>query len=68
MPGIPSAADMARDGVSLKELNLKLLEKIEELTLYTLEQESQLREKDSRISSLESRMSVLEDFLKASKK
>ena len=38
LPNIPSAKQMEADGVKLKEMNLKLLEKIEELTLYILEQ------------------------------
>ena len=44
LPNIPSAAEMERNGVSLKEMNLKLLEKIEELTLYILEQEKEIED------------------------
>jgi len=43
LPNIPSAAEMEKEGVLLKEMNLKLLEKIEELTLYTLEQQELLK-------------------------
>ena len=39
LPNIPSAKEMETQGVKLKKLNMKLLEKIEELTLYTLEQQ-----------------------------
>lgn len=42
LPGIPSAKEMEENGVSLKALNLKLLEKIEELTLYTLQQQKEI--------------------------
>lgn len=42
LPNIPSAATMAEDGISLKQMNLALLQKIEELTLYTIEQQEQL--------------------------
>ncbi len=42
LPGIPSAKSLSQDGISLKEMNLKLLQKIEELTLYTLEQQDQI--------------------------
>src|SRR5690606_13741149 len=37
LPNIPSAKNMETDGINLKEFNLKLLEKIEELTLYTIQ-------------------------------
>ena len=39
LPGIPSAAEVAENGVSLGEMNSKLLEKIEELTLHTINQQ-----------------------------
>lgn len=48
LPKLPSASEMEEDGMSLKEMNLLLLEKIEELTLYTIQQQKEidaLREK-----------------------
>ena len=36
LPNIPSAKDMEENGIQLGEMNMKLLEKIEELTLYVL--------------------------------
>lgn len=36
LPEIPSAAEMEENGINLKEMNLKLLQKIEELTLYVI--------------------------------
>ncbi len=36
LPGIPSAAEVAENGVDLGEMNAKLLQKIEELTLYVI--------------------------------
>lgn len=47
LPGVPSAADIAADGLNMTEMQMVLLKKIEELTLYTLEQ-------DARIQTLES--------------
>jgi hypothetical protein len=38
LPGIPSAEEVKADGVDLGEMNAKLLKKIEELTLYLIEQ------------------------------
>ncbi|MFN3840769.1 MAG: hypothetical protein ACK4RF_08680 [Cyclobacteriaceae bacterium] len=37
LPGIPSAKEVADKGVALGEINTKLLQKIEELTLYIIE-------------------------------
>ena len=42
LPGVPSAEQMAEKGMNLKQMNLLLLEKVEELTLYTLEQQKEL--------------------------
>ena len=41
LPGVPSAIEMKEKGMSLKEMNLLLLEKIEELTLYMIELKKQ---------------------------
>lgn len=42
LPKIPSATQMEEEGISLKEMNLLLLEKIEELTLYTIQQQKEI--------------------------
>lgn len=42
LPQIPSAEAMKEDGISLKQMNLLLLKKIEELTLYTLQQQKEI--------------------------
>lgn len=42
LPNVPSAATLEQEGMSLKEMNLLLLEKIEELTLYTIEQQKEI--------------------------
>ena len=43
LPNIPSAQQVEQDGIPLGEMNRLLLEKIEELTLYILEQEERIR-------------------------
>lgn len=53
LPGVPSAAQMKEEGVSLKQLNLVLLEKIEELTLYTLAQQKELNTLKEKVETLE---------------
>ncbi|WP_408040839.1 hypothetical protein [Tenacibaculum amylolyticum] len=40
---IPSAKEVTKNGVQLGEMNKKLLEKIEELTLYTIQQEKEIK-------------------------
>ncbi|QLE02011.1 hypothetical protein HX109_10765 [Galbibacter sp. BG1] len=37
LPNVPSAEDLEKDGLDLKQMNLRLLEKIEELTLYVIQ-------------------------------
>ncbi len=42
LPGIPSAAEVAEKGVSLGDMQSKLLAKVEELTLHLIEQEKRI--------------------------
>ncbi|MGW9686769.1 hypothetical protein [Flagellimonas sp. 2504JD1-5] len=73
LPNIPSAKEMEANGIQLGEMNMKLLEKIEELTLYTLEQEKKLKtqnfkiekleEKNKKIVELENRLQKIEKLL-----
>lgn len=44
LPEIPSAEEMEANGVSINELQIQLLQKIEELTLYILQQEKEIQE------------------------
>ena len=44
LPEIESASDMKNNGIDLGKLNIQLLQKIEELTLYTIEQEKKIRD------------------------
>jgi hypothetical protein len=52
LPGIPSEKEVAENGVSLGEMQAKLLQKIEELTLYVIELKKEndlLRQRMSRL-------------------
>lgn len=42
LPKIPSAEEIEQNGLSLKEMNLLLLEKIEELTIFTIQQQKEI--------------------------
>ncbi len=44
LPGIPSAIEMEQTGQAVAEMQRKLLEKIEELTLYIIDQQKQIDE------------------------
>jgi hypothetical protein len=44
LPEIPTAKQMVENGVNLGELNIKLLQKVEELTLHLIEKDKQLRD------------------------
>lgn len=63
LPNIPSAKEMEANGVELGTMNMKLLEKIEELVLYTLQQEEKLADKEERIQNLEKRLERLETLM-----
>ncbi|WP_347922491.1 hypothetical protein [Pontimicrobium sp. SW4] len=63
LPNIPSAKEMEANGIELGVMNMKLLEKIEELTLYTLEQEEKLKNQMQINSSLNKRLIRLEQLL-----
>jgi len=61
LPNIPSAEEIkANKGFEIGEMNRKLLEKIEELTLYTIEQEKKLE----KMEALEVRIAKLEQLIK----
>jgi trimeric autotransporter adhesin len=43
LPGVPSADEMVSEGLDVAKMNAKLLEKVEELTLYMLNQQKQIQ-------------------------
>ena len=48
LPEIPSAQEVAENGVNLGEMEAKLLQKIEELTLYIIQQEKRIKQLESK--------------------
>lgn len=44
LPEIPSAQQMQEEGMSVDQMVVKLLQKVEELTLYTIQQEERIKE------------------------
>lgn len=52
LPNVPSAREVEEEGVGLGELNKKLLEKVEELTLYMLQQQEEIEQLKKEIEEL----------------
>ncbi|STC93854.1 hypothetical protein [Chryseobacterium carnipullorum] len=66
MPEIASAKVMEKDGVNIGEFQIKLLQKIEELTLYSIEQNKQikkLQEENKTLKSQSEKINKLEKQL-----
>ncbi len=53
LPEIPSAKEVAANGVTLGQMNAGLLQKLEELTLYLLDLQDQNRDLLERVKKLE---------------
>jgi len=60
LPDVPSAAQIADTGLDMTAMQMALLKKVEELTLYTLEQEARL----ARMNTLEMENAALSARLK----
>ena len=50
LPEIPSATEMEQNGVNLNEFTIQLLQKVEELTLYTIEQEKRIKQLEEQLN------------------
>jgi hypothetical protein len=59
LPEVPSAKQMEEEGLNLKEMNLLLLKKVEELTLHLIAQEKNNKEQQQRIAILEQQMKMI---------
>lgn len=53
LPNVPSAEEMANKGLDVAETSAKLMEKIEELTLYLIEANKKIEELDKKVKNLE---------------
>lgn len=56
LPEIPSAKEMEANGVQLLEMNMLLLKKIEELTLYVIDLKSENETLNEKISTIEQKL------------
>jgi hypothetical protein len=60
LPDMPSATTVKEEGVNLSSMPQKLLKKVEELTLYTLNQEGAINDQQEIIKELRVRLAALE--------
>jgi hypothetical protein len=70
LPNVPSAKDIKENGLQLGEMSNVLLQKIEELTLYAIEQQKtieRLQKENESFKKLEARLTKLEIELEAKK-
>jgi hypothetical protein len=60
LPEVPAAKVMEANGVQLAEMSMLLLKKVEELTLYIIQQDESIKEQNESIKKLESKIEELE--------
>jgi hypothetical protein len=53
LPNVPSALDIEKNGIKLGEMQTTFMEKIEELTLYTIEQAKQIEKQSQLIEAMQ---------------
>ncbi|SMO46623.1 hypothetical protein SAMN06265379_101945 [Saccharicrinis carchari] len=68
LPDIPSASQMEEQGVNLAEMNKLLLQKVEELTLYAIEKDKEVKGVKADQKELEVEMQKMKDEFEAIKK
>ncbi len=64
LPGLPSATEIETDGIQVGEMQRRIVEKVEELTLYAIQQGKQLKEMQSVIDQLKAENDALKKLLR----
>ncbi|PWG78068.1 hypothetical protein [Pararcticibacter amylolyticus] len=64
LPEVPSAREVNKQGVELGEMNVLLLKKIEELTLYLIEKDKELKDQNGQIIRLREQVEQLQIYIK----
>ena len=64
LPEMPSAAEVSKNGLSVGEMQNKLLKKVEELTLYVIEQQKTISQQSVQISQQNIKIEELEKKMK----
>lgn len=61
LPEIPSAAEVEQDGINLGEMDAKLLQKLEEMTLYMIDMNKEIKAVKEENAILKEKMKTLEE-------
>ena len=64
---VPSAAEVKANGIDVAEMDETLLRKIEELTLYTIEQQKTIDATNKELANLKAQMTAIQAALEKSK-
>ena len=64
LPEIASATEMEKNGVNIGYFQIQLLQKIEELTLYTIEQEKKIKSLEKQNSEIKELKALVQKLLK----
>jgi len=67
LPEIPTTAEVAKSGVNIGEINVLYLKKIEELTLYVLQQQKQLELQQKQFETQQAQINTLVSKLSVAK-
>ncbi|WP_143774149.1 hypothetical protein [Niastella vici] len=59
LPEVPTEAEVKKDGINLGEHQVMLLKKVEELTLYAIEQNKKQQEQNEKLKVLEENMAIM---------
>ncbi|WP_425097935.1 hypothetical protein [Tropicibacter sp. S64] len=63
LPEVPSAAEIRAEGLDMTGMQMTLLQKVEELTLYTLDQEDVIQDQKATIATLEDRLRTQDEHM-----
>lgn len=61
LPSVPSEQQIKEEGIDLGEMNVKMMEKIEELTLYLIEQNKELEKQGKELEELKAEIERLKN-------
>ncbi|MBC7774711.1 MAG: hypothetical protein H7246_04670 [Phycisphaerae bacterium] len=64
LPGIPAAAELEKDGLEVGDMQKRMMEKIEELTLYLIDQNKRLEQLEQDNGTLHARLDKAESTQK----
>ncbi len=52
LPDVPTQNEISKEGMDVYEMNAILLKKVEELTLYVIEQQKQIEQLENKIKNI----------------